>query len=193
MPANRRAIRPGQLCPRRRRAAHVDASGFKDARLIAGLTRQAAADLLGVTERTVRNWEAKRARVPYSAFKLMRILSGYELPGAAWRGFRLSKDVLWSPEGRAFAATDLSWWGLTVALARSFRLQHARASLLPCKPGVTHVLTQSPRVSSGQPARPVGLVVGASLPLAPEGAERAASRAAAAACSARLDLKVSTT
>lgn len=90
-------------------------------RLTAGFSRERAAVLLGVTVKTVGNWEAGRTTIPYSAFKLLRILGGYALPGPAWEGFYLRGDTLWSPEGKAFQSYDLAWWGLTVAMARSFR------------------------------------------------------------------------
>lgn len=51
----------------------------------------------------------------------MRILRGYELPGHYWKGYRLVGDTLWSPEGKAFRASDQRWWSLTVAMAREFR------------------------------------------------------------------------
>ncbi len=95
-------------------------------RLKSGFTRRGAAEVLGVQPQTIRNWEAGRSRVPYSAFKLLRILGGYALPGEAWRGFYLRGDTLWSPEGKPFQASDLAWWGLTVAMARSF-LESRRA------------------------------------------------------------------
>ena len=80
-----------------------------------------AGKLFRVSERTIRNWEAGRVGIPYAAFKLMRILRGYELPGQAWKGFRLKGDTLWSPEGKAFFASDHTWWSLTVCMAREFR------------------------------------------------------------------------
>jgi|LNFM01.2.fsa_nt_gb transcriptional regulator with XRE-family HTH domain len=95
-------------------------------RLKSALTIKAAAEVLGVTPQTVRNWEAGRSRVPYSAFKLLRILGGYALPGQAWRGFYVRGDTLWSPEGKAFRSADLAWWGLTVAMANTFLEQRRR-------------------------------------------------------------------
>jgi transcriptional regulator with XRE-family HTH domain len=80
------------------------ASRFREARLLAALSVSDAGKLFRVTPRTVRNWEAGRALVPYAAFKLLRILRGYELPGRAWRGYYLKGDTLWSPEGLAFKA-----------------------------------------------------------------------------------------
>ena len=44
--------------------------------------------------------------VPYTAFKLMRILRGYELPNHHWKGYRIVGDTLWSPEGLAFQAAN---------------------------------------------------------------------------------------
>ncbi len=105
---------------RRSRPPYVDGKGFHEARLIAGFDRNGAAAVLGVSQRTVRNWEARRCRVPYSAFKLMRILSGYALPGEAWQGWSVRGDTLWSPEQRGFCVHDLSWWGLTVGMARAW-------------------------------------------------------------------------
>lgn len=90
-------------------------------RLKAGLTRRAAAALLQVTERTVRNWEAGRSKIPYSALRLVCIEGGYELPGEYWRGFILRGDTIWSPEGKAFSSHDLAWWSLTCEMARERR------------------------------------------------------------------------
>lgn len=99
----------------------VDPETFHVERLKAGLTRKAAAVLLCVSERSVRNWEAGRAKIPYSAFRLLCIEGGYELPGEHWRGFLLRGDTIWSPEGKAFSSHDLAWWSLTCELARERR------------------------------------------------------------------------
>lgn len=104
-----------------RRAGFVDPESFLVERLKAGLTRKAAAALLKVSQRTVRNWEAGRACIPYCAFKLMCIERGYQLPGEYWRGFILRGDTIWSPEGKAFTSHDLAWWQLTCELARERR------------------------------------------------------------------------
>ena len=85
------------------------------------LSVREAGKVFRVSERTVRNWEAGRVGIPYAAFKLLRILRGYELPGQAWKGYRLKGDTLWSPEGKAFKASDHTWWSLTVGMAREFR------------------------------------------------------------------------
>lgn len=99
----------------------MTASRFRDARLACLLSVPAAAKLLRVTERTVQNWEAGRVRVPYAAFKLMRVLRGYELPDPAWRGFRVVGDTLWTPEGHPFRPDHMAWWSLTCRMADEFR------------------------------------------------------------------------
>lgn len=86
----------------------------------------AAAKLLHVTERTVHNWETGRTRIPYSAFKLMRILRGFELPGDAWRGWFLNwNEVLVSPEGYRFRPEEFSWLHGLIEQAKFWRRHRA--------------------------------------------------------------------
>jgi len=104
-----------------KKRTYTDPETFLVERLKAGLTRKAAAALLAVSERSVRNWERGRSKIPYCAFKLMCIEAGYHLPGEHWEGFILRGDTIWSPEGKAFSAHDLAWWQLTCELARERR------------------------------------------------------------------------
>ncbi|MGQ0750597.1 MAG: VC1465 family Xer recombination activation factor [Betaproteobacteria bacterium] len=107
------------MIPRWRRG-RVDGDGFKEARLIAGWDRKTAAAVLGVSTRTIRNWESRRVCVPYSAFKLMRILSGYALPGKAWAGWCVRGDtLLWSPAGQAFQVGSLGYLSLVFRMAKT--------------------------------------------------------------------------
>ena len=82
------------------------------------MSREACAAALGVEARTVRNWEAGKTRIPYAAFKLLRLLTGGELPGAAWAGFFVHGDVLYSPERKAFTAGELAYLSNVFAMAR---------------------------------------------------------------------------
>lgn len=108
--------------PRKLRESRaVFGSRFKATRLLCALSVAEAGKPFRVTSRTIHNSEAGRAMVPYAAFKLMRILRGFELPGHHWQGYRLSGDTLWSPEGKLFRAVDARWWSLTVAMANEFR------------------------------------------------------------------------
>jgi transcriptional regulator with XRE-family HTH domain len=104
----------------RKRFPGCDGEDFRVARLHAGRSQAEVAGLLRVTRRTVRNWESGRSQVPYSAFKLMRIMTGYALPGEAWRGWCLRDGVLWSPTGRAFEAWGMGYLSLVFGMAREF-------------------------------------------------------------------------
>lgn len=109
------------------------AERFRHARHACWLTVPQAAKLLHVSVRTVHNWEAGIVRVPFAAYKLMRILRGVELPNGcgllseAWAGWRFQDDKLISPEGRAFIGTDSAWWSLLVQRARLFGTRNAKA------------------------------------------------------------------
>lgn len=63
--------------------------------------------MLAVSVKTLSNWEAGRSRVPYAAFKLLKVMTSYELPGEAWERWSLRGDTLWSPDGRSFKAWEL--------------------------------------------------------------------------------------
>lgn len=124
------------------RVRYVCAERFREARYQCVLSQQATAKLLRVSLRTVRNWEIGATAIPYAAYKLMRILRGFELPGEDWRGWRLIRGTLWSPEGRGFRARDHAWWSLLVAQADAFRKmmrnRRAPASLASSRPPVAH-------------------------------------------------------
>ncbi|GGA74868.1 hypothetical protein GCM10011521_11340 [Arenimonas soli] len=129
------------------RTRAVTASRFREARSTCCLSVPAAAKLLRVTERTLQNWESDRVRIPYAAYKLMRVLRGHELTDPAWRGFRVVGNTLWTPEGHAFRPGHMTWWSLTCRMADEFRARaRARAA---CEP------TRSEIVSSGAAAGPV--------------------------------------
>jgi hypothetical protein len=45
--------------------------------------------MLHVNLRTVINWETGATTIPYAAYKLLRVLSGYELPGEPLMGVKM--------------------------------------------------------------------------------------------------------
>ena len=94
----------------------------------AGLKVHQVAQALQVTERTVYAWFSGKTAVPYAAYKLLRILNRFELPG--WPGWHMHSGKLWTPEGFGFDPTDGSWWSLLVRQARGFRGQYERANRL---------------------------------------------------------------
>jgi len=108
--------------PRRKPYKPISHEKLREARIISGYSKKEAANMVFVTERTWHNWESGRIRVPYAVFKLFRILTGFELPGDAWRGWMLHCDGLISPEGRNFTASDLNYLSLTVSMARLWRI-----------------------------------------------------------------------
>lgn len=96
----------------------IDPEDFYLIRCAAHMSRFECACELGVSVRTIRNWESGFTCIPYSAFKLMRILSGWELPWPAWEGFSVRGDVLWTPEGKPLYAWEMRWLSLTFSMAR---------------------------------------------------------------------------
>ena len=64
----------------------VDPDEFKQLRQDAALTHQQVANALGCSVQTIKNWEARKTRIPWPAFELMRIRNCHHLPGQAWKG-----------------------------------------------------------------------------------------------------------
>jgi hypothetical protein len=95
-----------------------------------GLTPDTAGKMLHVHPRTVRYWISGKTLIPYSAYRLLRILTGSELPCSGWDGWHMHSGKLWSPEGHGFLPNDSNWWGLLVRQARSFKTMYDRESLL---------------------------------------------------------------
>lgn len=83
------------------------------------------AKFLQVTPRTVQLWVSGRVRIPYSAYKLLRVLLHYELPGEAWAGWTLSAGRLYTPEGHELDPRGFTWWSLLVRQAACFRAVYA--------------------------------------------------------------------
>lgn len=88
-----------------------------------------AAKLLQVTARTVANWECGASRIPYSAFKLLRYLANGALLPAAWKGWEIKGDTLWSPVGRAFRQHELTYIANYFTMARYWQADYERRSI----------------------------------------------------------------
>lgn len=130
MRSNCRSLRRAGKAGKTSKVRAVTASRFHETRLTCGLSIAAAAKLFRVTERTLQNWEAGKVRVPYAAYKLMRILRGHEFPDPAWKGYRVVGDTLWSPEGHSFKPSQMTWWSLTCRMAAEFRTIMVKAKVL---------------------------------------------------------------
>ena len=92
----------------------------------AGLRHDEAAKLLHVTPRTIKYWVSGKVLVPYSAYKLLRVMRLFELPCVGWDGWHMHSGRLWSPEGHGFVPSDSDWWGLLVRKAHQFGEMYER-------------------------------------------------------------------
>jgi len=117
----------------RRKASRrwIDPEAFRDVRRFSDLTRKQAADLLDVTVRTVQNWETGGARIPWLAYRMLRILTGYALPGKAWEGWTVQGDRLIAPNGRWYEANTLEQIEHVFGMARLWRQDYAKRQQRP--------------------------------------------------------------
>jgi transcriptional regulator with XRE-family HTH domain len=99
---------------------YIDPEGFYVARRRSGLTMEQTADLIDVDIRTIRNWENGSVRIPYCAFRLMRLLGGYALLGKEWEGWAFWDGKLFSPAGRSFLPHELLYISHYISMARLF-------------------------------------------------------------------------
>lgn len=127
---------------------YIDPEGFYIARKRAGLTMMKTADLLDVDIRTIRNWENGSTRIPYSAFRLMRMAGGYSLLGKEWDGWAVWEGKLFSPAGRAFEPHELQYVSHYISMARLFIKSgeniNPKANIVPKRALQAHIGTASP-------------------------------------------------
>ena len=108
----------------------INPQDFTDLRRQSSLTRKQAAAALDVTPRTIQNWETGGARIPWMAYRMLRILRGYALPGVQWEGWTMRNHQLFNPAGRSFDAVWLQNVEHVFAQARLWRQMYARSGLL---------------------------------------------------------------
>lgn len=109
----------------------IEPQDFRDLRRFAGLTRREAAAALDVTGRTIQNWETGGARIPWLAYRMLRILQGYALPGSDWEGWTITGDTLTAPNGRHFTAGELQHIEQMFGMARLWRQDYTRRHQKP--------------------------------------------------------------
>lgn len=107
----------------------IDPQDFADLRKQSGLSRREAAAELNVTPRTVQNWETGGARIPWMAYRMLRILRGQALPGEFWEGWTVRGRDLCSPAGRTFDAVWLLYVENVFAQAKLWRQMYSRAGV----------------------------------------------------------------
>lgn len=96
----------------------VDHEKFYQTRRMGCFSKEEAACLLHVTECTINQWESGQSPIPYAAYKLLRIFSGYDLPGKTWEGWALHSGALWSPANRRFNPVDLAYLENKLSMAQ---------------------------------------------------------------------------
>jgi DNA-binding XRE family transcriptional regulator len=109
----------------------IEPLDFQDLRKRADLTRKQAAGLLDVTTRTVQNWETGGARIPWMAYRMLRILTGYALPGKAWEGWTVHGDRLIAPNGRWYEANTLEQIEHVFGMARLWHQDYVKRCKWP--------------------------------------------------------------
>lgn len=122
----------------------IEPQDFRDLRKRDDMTRKQAADVLDVTVRTIQNWETGGARIPWLAFRMLRILKGYALPGKAWEGWTVCGDRLYAPNGRWFEANSLEQIEQVYAMARLWRQDYAKRHQKPLAEVLPFPETQKP-------------------------------------------------
>ncbi|MDH2918303.1 MAG: VC1465 family Xer recombination activation factor [Sideroxydans sp.] len=107
----------------RRKSARrsIEPYQFRDLRNQRRMTRFEVAKALDVTPRTVQNWETGGARIPWMAYRMLRILCGYALPGKAWEGWTVCGGQLLPPVGRPMDILWLEQFQYVYAQARLWR------------------------------------------------------------------------
>lgn len=90
---------------------YIDPNDFYLMRRRACLTTLEASQLLDVTHKTLQNWEKGRVRIPYTAFRTLKIKVGYVFSDDHFKDWFIRDDTLWSPEGRGFKAYELRYIG----------------------------------------------------------------------------------
>lgn len=89
-------------------------------RQMLSMSRAAVAKMLHVSLRTVHNWETGKVRIPYAAFKLIRLFNSYEIFHPIWKDWRIVGSRLVTPEGYSLEASNFHWLSLMARRADAF-------------------------------------------------------------------------
>ena len=96
MPIGRNSVRAGAK-GKKPRIRRVDSTDFRRLREFTGKGREGVAELLGVSLRTVGHWETGKARVPYAAYKLLRVILRGDTLQPGWEDYRFIRGRLVTP------------------------------------------------------------------------------------------------
>lgn len=106
---------------------YIDPNDFYLMRRRASLDVKQAAQALDVTEKTIQNWEKGRVRIPYTAYRVIKIKAGYVFDDKYFKDWFVRGDTLWSPENRGFKPHELRYIANYFWMARRW-LAERRAS-----------------------------------------------------------------
>lgn len=87
--------------------AHPDGAQLKHARQVARLSLSDAALLCGIHRTTLARQEAGTSRVSLAAYRLLLSQAGYLPAFAAWQGWRLDTNAIWSPDGVQYGVGEI--------------------------------------------------------------------------------------
>jgi DNA-binding transcriptional regulator YiaG len=142
---------------------YIDPDDFHLMRRRASLTTLEAAKLLDVTHKTLQNWEKGRARIPYTAYRVLKIKVGYVFNDDFFKDWFVRGDTLWSPENRGFKPHELRYLANYLWMARRWLAERQAAKNLN---SVLDATIQRGAASNGSPTLRVGtLPLGGSAPL----------------------------
>jgi len=96
----------------------IDKDKFRLLRKMNRLTKYETAELLHVVPSTITAWERGDYRIPYSAFKLLRIMVNGEFLSEAWEGWQVKGSYLCPPTGRPFQPYQLVYLSNYMQMAR---------------------------------------------------------------------------
>ena len=97
---------------------YIDPDDFVLMRHRAFLTIPQAARALDVTTKTVLNWEQGKSRIPYAAYRVLKLKVGYVFDDEHFGDWFTRGNTLWSPEGRAFQPHELRYISHYFRMAR---------------------------------------------------------------------------
>ncbi|WP_020181955.1 hypothetical protein [Methylotenera sp. 1P/1] len=145
---------------------YIDPNDFYLMRRRACLTTLEASKLLDVTHKTLQNWEKGRVRIPYTAFRTLKVKVGYVFNDEHFQDWFVRDDTLWSLEGRGFKAYELRYIGNYFWMANRW-LAERRAAKPQNQPLSSEVLNiERGAASNGSPTLRAGtLPLGGAAPL----------------------------
>lgn len=124
---------PKKPLPKQRKngsRTYIDPEAFILMRHRAFLKTEEAAELLDVNHRTLLNWEKGKSRIPYTAYRVLKLKVGYVFDDRHFGDWFVKGDTLWSPEGRGFKPEELRYIANYFWMARQWLAERMAAKPL---------------------------------------------------------------